>query len=192
MRAFLRSPNRALGTGRILAYDLETIAPPMADGSFPPWPTHQPVAAGFAAAACRGGDWTFDIAALVIAGDTTEGDLIRAADERMATADTVTSFNGAQFDALVLRIAAQRCRIWDVKAIADHAAAHRYSGEHADLADLYSSYGRKVGLAAICDQLGITVKTDVSGSDVGALWEDGETERIRKYVMEDAVATPSP
>lgn len=147
------------------------------------------VAAGFASAACRGGDWTFDLAALVIAGDTTEADLIRTADERMARADTITGYNSAQFDALVLRIAAQRCRIWNVKAISDHAAAHRYGGEHADLADMFASFGRKVGLAAVCNQIGIPAKTDVAGGDVGALWEVGETERIRKYVMEDAVAT---
>ncbi|RKE45885.1 MULTISPECIES: ribonuclease H-like domain-containing protein [unclassified Sphingomonas] len=173
----------------ILAYDIETIAPQVADGSFPPWPTHQPVAIGFAEARHRGGGWSFDIEALVVAHGTNESDLIHAADTRMAKADTVTSFNGSQFDALVLRLSAQRARLWNLKALADHAAAHRYGGEHADLADLYSSYGRKVGLATICDQIGIPVKTDVGGADVAVLWDAGETERIRKYVMEDAVAT---
>jgi hypothetical protein len=33
------------------------------------------------------------------------------------------------------------------------------------------------------------VKTDVAGGDVAALWEAGEHERIRRYVMEDATAT---
>ena len=106
----------------------------------------------------------------------------------MATAQIV-SYNGRQFDALVLRLAAQRNRLWNLKAIADHAAANRFGGEHTDLADLYSSYGRKVGLADLCHAIGIPVKTDVSGGDVAALWEAGETERIRQYVAEDAVAT---
>lgn len=189
MRASQRPPDRVRVPATILAYDIETIAPPMPDGSFPPWPTHVPIAIGFAGAACRGGDWSFDIEALVTGGDIGEADLIRAVDSRMATADVTTSFNGAQFDALVLRLAAQRCRLWDLKALADHAAAYRYGGEHADLADLYASYGRKVGLAALCDEIGIPVKTDVGGGDVAALWEAGETERIRRYVLEDALAT---
>lgn len=189
MRAFSRLPDRASMPATILAYDIETIAPPVADGSFPPWPTHQPVAIGFAEACHSNGNWIFDIEALVVAADTSEADLIRAADERLAKAGVVTSFNGAQFDSLVLRIAAQRARMWELKALADHAAAHRYGGEHADLVDLYASYGRKVSLAMIAEQIGIPVKTDVSGADVGALWAAGEAERIRRYVMEDAVAT---
>lgn len=189
MRAPSRSPDRAYMPATVLAYDIETIAPPMPDGSFPPWPTHRPVAIGFAEAHRRGGEWLFDIEALVVGADTDEVDLIRAADERMSKVETITSFNGAQFDSLVLRLAAQRARLWDLKALANHAAAKRYDGEHADLADLYSSYGRKVSLSAIADQIGIPVKTDVSGAEVGALWEAGETERIRRYVAEDAVAT---
>ncbi len=174
----------------VLAYDIETIAPPVEDGSFPPWPTHQPIAIGFAEARLQGANWTFDIAALVATpGVTDEAAMIREADRRMASAEIVTTFNGRQFDALVLRLAAQRQRLWDLKALADHAAANRFGGDHADLADLYSSHGRKVSLASICDELGIPVKTDVAGGDVAALWEAGETERIRRYVMEDAVAT---
>ena len=107
----------------------------------------------------------------------------------MAAAQVVTSYNGRQFDALVLRLAAQRQRLWGLKALADHAAANRFGGDHADLADLYSSHGRKVSLSSICDEIGIPVKTDVAGGDVAALWGAGETERIRLYVMEDAVAT---
>lgn len=188
MRTIMRQPSRA-PSAFILAYDIETIAPPMPDGGFPPWPCHQPVAIGFAEARESGGTWSFDIAALVVTGETDEAGLIRAADARMAGASVITSFSGAQFDALVLRLSAQRNRLWDLKALADHAAAHRYGGAHADLADLYASYGRKVGLAALCEQIGIPVKTDVSGSDVAALWEAGEHERIRTYVAEDAVAT---
>lgn len=181
-------PNLSRG-GSVLAYDIETIAPPMPDGAFPPWPTHQPIAIGFAEARCHGGKWQFEIDAMIVSGDVVEADLLRAADRRMAATDVVTSFNGAQFDALVLRLAAQRCRLWGLKALADHAAAHRYAGNHVDLADQYASFGRKVGLAALCDQIGIPVKGDVTGGDVGQLWVAGDSERIRRYVIEDAVAT---
>lgn len=189
MRTSLRPPDRVRTPSTVLAYDIETIAPPMPDGAFPPWPLHRPIAVGFAEARHRGGDWSFDFQALVVAGDIVEADLIRAADERMMKVGTVTSFNGAQFDALVLRLAAQRARLWELGALADHAAAHRYGGAHVDLADQYASFGRKVGLGMLASEIGIPVKTDVSGADVGALWEAGETERIRRYVQEDAVAT---
>lgn len=189
MRASSRQPDHVGTPGAVLAYDLETIASPTPDGSFPPWPTHVPVAAGFAEARQRDGRWTFDIAALVVSGDTQEADLILETDRRMTVALVVTSYNGRQFDALVLRLAAQRARIWNAKAIADHAAANRFGGEHADLADLYSSHGRKVSLAAIAEQIDVPIKTDIAGGDVAVLWEQGETERIRRYVAEDAVAT---
>jgi 3'-5' exonuclease len=187
MRVFQRSQNRV--SNSILAYDIETIAPAMPDGSFPPWPIHRPVAIGFAAAKHHDGNWSIDIEALVLGDATTETDLVRAADRRMASAGIITGYNSAQFDALVLRLTAQRCRIWDAKALADHAAAHRYGGDHADLADLYASFGRKVSLSAIADEVGIPVKTDIGGGDVAALWAAGERERIRQYVAEDAVAT---
>lgn len=188
MRTTHRPPTGAHMPATVLAYDIETIAPVCDDG-FPPWPLHRPIAVGFATATHVGGDWTFDIDAQVIGDDMDEADLVRAGDGRMAAAEVVCGYNSAQFDALVLRLAAQRCRLWQLKALADHAAAHRYGGEHVDLADQYASYGRKVGLAALCEQIGIPVKTDVSGADVGALWDAGETDRIRRYVMEDAVAT---
>lgn len=189
MRASLRLPSHARSPAAVLAYDLETIAPAMPDGSFPPWPTHRPVAAAFAEARHQDGEWVFDISALVTAGETTEADLIREADRRIGAVDVVTTYNGRGFDSLILRVAAQRQRIWCAKAIADHAAANRFGSEHADLADLYSSYGRKVSLAAIAEQIGVPIKTDIAGGDVAVLWEQGETERIRRYVAEDAVAT---
>lgn len=191
MRGSTRRPEDVTVPGGIvLAYDIETIAPAVDDGSFPPWPTHMPIAIGFAEATHSGRTWTFAIDALVAApGGRDEAKMLSEADRRMAAAQIVTSYNGRQFDALVLRLAAQRQRLWGLKALADHAAANRFGGEHADLADLYSSHGRKVGLASICDEIGIPVKTDVAGSDVAALWEAGEHERIRRYVMEDAVAT---
>lgn len=190
MRSAMRGVGDVRLPGRILAYDIETISPQLEDGSFPPWPTHQPVAVGFAEATQVGGQWTFEIDALVITpGGADEAMMIREADRRMAAVQTVTSYNGRHFDALVLRLAAQRQRLWELKALADHAAANRFGGEHVDLADQYSSHGRKVSLSSICDEIGIPVKTDVAGGDVAALWEAGEAERIRLYVMEDAVAT---
>lgn len=189
MRDSPRRSSTAPSPAAVLAYDIETIAPATDDGAFPPWPLHRPIAVGFARAKQQAGSWKFEIDALVVGGDIDETALLREVDQRIAAAGVTTTYNGRGFDALVLRLAAQRCRLWNLKALADHAAANRYAGEHMDLADLYASYNRKVSLAQICDEVGIPVKTSVSGGDVAALWEAGETRRIRDYVMEDAVAT---
>lgn len=173
----------------ILAYDIETIAPEQEGGGFPPWPLHKPVALGLARAEHRAGEWRFDISALVLNNEVDEAALVREADRQMASVDRVCTYNGAQFDSLCLRLAAQRSREWGLKALARHAAAPRFGGEHADLADLYASFGRKVSLASICNEVGIPVKTSTSGADVAALWAAGETETVRLYVCEDAVAT---
>lgn len=187
MRNQAHEPSHASGRS-VLAYDLETIAPAAPDGGFPPWPTHNIVAAGFAKAWHVGGQWTFELDAMV-SGSDGEAGLVREANAKMSGAEVITGYNSRQFDALVLRLAAQRCRLWDLKALADHAAVPRFNGEHADLADLYASFGRKVSLAQVFDEVGIPVKTSVTGADVAALWAAGETERVRDYVLEDAVAT---
>lgn len=170
----------------LIAYDIETIAPQSPDGSFPPWPTHRPVAIGFAAARRERDEWHFKFDALVSAD---EAEIVCEANRRFTDPQTIVSYNGRGFDALVLRLAAQRQRQFGLINLARHASAHRYALEHTDLADLYASYGRKVALAEICSSLGIPVKTSVSGGDVQALWEAGEHDRIADYVLEDAVAT---
>lgn len=191
MRDHSRRPSDLHDYRSVLAYDIETISDAETpDGEFPPWPTHRPVAVGFAKADCTDGSWTFDLEALVL-GKIDEATLVRETDKRLASTTTAISFNGRGFDAVVLRMAAQRCRVFNVKALAAHAHSNRFGDEHADLADLYSGYGgtRKVSLSAICHELGIPVKTSTSGGDVAALWKAGEVNRIRDYVLEDAVAT---
>lgn len=191
MRDQSRQPSDLHDHRSVLAYDIETVSTAETPaGEFPPWPTHRPVAVGFAKADCPDGSWIFELEALVI-GKLDEAALVRETDKRLAAATTTTTFNGRGFDAPVLRMAAQRNRLFDLKALAAHAHSNRFGAEHADLADLYSGYGgtRKVSLSAICEQLGIPVKTSTSGGDVAALWKAGDVDRIRDYVLEDAVAT---
>jgi predicted PolB exonuclease-like 3'-5' exonuclease len=186
-------PNRPMRpSSSILAYDLETIstAEP-ADGSFPPWPTHRIIAAGFARAELKDGAWCFDLVAQVAKAASDEASLIEAVDQRLATAEVAATFNGRGFDAVALRISAIRERRFSLPALAAHAGARRYAPEHADLADLLSSHGaaRRVSLAEICAALGVPVKTQAHGSDVAELWNKGERDRIRAYVLEDAAVT---
>lgn len=186
-------PNRPMRPPRsVLAYDLETIstAEP-ADGSFPPWPTHRIIAAGFARAELKESGWCFELDAQVAKAAGDEAVLIEAVDQRLATAEVAATYNGRGFDAVALRIAAIRERRFSLPALAAHAGARRYAPEHADLADLLSSYGaaRRVSLAEICAAIGVPVKTQASGGDVADLWKAGELDRIRAYVLEDAAVT---
>ena len=47
---------------RIAVLDIETIAPPVEDNGFPPWPTHSPLIASVLTASLeRYGEWRFAI-----------------------------------------------------------------------------------------------------------------------------------
>lgn len=175
----------------VLCYDIETISTdePL-DGSFPPWPTHQPIALGLVKAEYQEGGWAFDLDTIV-AAPGEDADLLKGFEERLGGIGTVVTYNGRGFDAPVLQLAAMRKRRFDLPHLAAHVSSHRFGFEHADLAELYSAYGatRKVTLAAICHELGIPVKTNVQGSDVAELWRSGDIDNIRAYVLEDTVAT---
>ena len=172
----------------VVSYDIETIAPEQPDRTFPPWPIHRPVAVGFARAERRDGQWLCTLAALV-GREPDDPALVREADKRIGAAEVICGWNTRQFDSLVLRLSAQRRREWGLKALAGHASAKRYAVEHADLAEYYNNYGRKVALAEVCAELGVPVKTTAKGGNVAALWAAGDHGRIRRYVLEDAVAT---
>jgi predicted PolB exonuclease-like 3'-5' exonuclease len=62
---------------------------------------------------------------------------------------------------------------------------------HVDLMDLLSGYGAapRTSLHEAATALGLPGKGDVRGSDVAALWRASETERIRRYVVRDALVT---
>lgn len=188
MRDQPRRPLDLHATSPVLAYDIETIsAAQPTDGSFPPWPTHRPVALGLARAEQVDSEWIFELAGLL----GSEGELVAALEERLATVRTVTSYNGRGFDAPVMRLAALRERRFDLPRLAAHAHAQRFGATHADLAELFSSYNaaRRSGLADLCREIGIPVKTSAQGGEVAELWRAGEHARIRDYVLEDAVAT---
>lgn len=188
MRDQPRRPTDLHDPRSVLAYDIETISTAeQPDGSFPPWPTHQPISLGLARAEQVEGEWAFQLEAVL--GDQSE--LAETLDERLATVRTAVTFNGRGFDAPVMRLAALRERRFDLPRLASHAHAQRFGAAHADLAELFSSYGsaRRPGLADLCRELGIPVKTSTSGGDIAALWKAGDRERVRDYVLEDAVAT---
>lgn len=178
-------------TEHVVVFDIETIvADEPADGSFPPWPRHQPVAASFLSA-----DWSleghrFDLRTL-ICEPGGEAAFYGEVDRLLPRGVTSVSFNGRGFDLPVLQLQAMAAGWFDLEGLYTHTHAQRYHATHCDLADQFSGYGgtRRTGLVELCTALGIPVKTSTHGSDVGALWRAGEVEAIVHYVEEDVAAT---
>ncbi len=73
----MSSPNgRRLGRlDKIAVLDIETIAPPVAENAFPPWPVHEPVVASILTATGeRYGQWHFTLESVdFLAGATGFG-----------------------------------------------------------------------------------------------------------------------
>jgi hypothetical protein len=186
-----RRPSDDHGHEHVVTFDLETIvAEQPVHGTFPPWPTHTPVAAAFLTVAAWGGHAEFRLDTLVCEPGQ-EADFYRAVDRLLPTGATIISFNGRAFDAVVLRLGAMAAGVFDAANIARLAQANRYGREHADLCELLGAYGAARGhpLASLCERLQIPVKTSINGGDVGALWRAGEREAVLRYVSEDVLAT---
>jgi len=185
-------PSDDHATEHVVCFDIETIVDEEpADGSFPPWPRHRPVAAAFLSA-----DWSADgrtrfalDTLICLPGEETK--FYAEVDRLMPAGVTSVSYNGRGFDLPVLQLQAMAAGAFTLEGLYAHTHAPRYGARHCDLADQFAGYGgtRRVGLAELCETLAIPVKTSVHGADVGTLWRDGEVETIAAYVREDVVAT---
>lgn len=174
-----------------VTFDIETIVDDEpADGSFPPWPRHRPVATAFLTAHWRPGRYEFDLKTL-ICSPGGEAAFYAGVNALLPKGLTGITYNGRGFDLPVLRLQAMAAGRFDLEGLSNQAHASRYGREHLDLADQLCGYGgtRRVTLAEICAALDIPVKSSVHGADVGALWRAGEIEAIRRYVEEDVAAT---
>ena len=179
-------------TGRVVAYDIETIvgAEP-ADGSFPPIPEHMPVAAAFLGATrARDGRHDFRLDVLVCQPGNEEA-FYRKVDTCLAPGVVGVGWNTRGFDNAVLRLQAMRHQVFDLEGLARQTQAERFGSVHCDLADQFASHGssRTLSLASVCHALQIPVKMTAHGGDVGALWREGDVTAIKRYVAEDTIAT---
>lgn len=184
-------PSDDHATGHVVTFDIETIVDDEpADGSFPPWPRHRPVAAAFLRADWDEGRYRFSLKTLTCRPGK-EAKFFDAVDRELPAGVTSVSFNGRGFDLPVLQLQAMTAHRFDLAGLFAHTHAHRYGARHCDLADQFSGYGgtRKTSLVELCSALGIPAKTSVHGTDVGLLWRAGEVEAIQHYVEEDVLAT---
>lgn len=178
----------------VCVYDIETVVTEsgeMADGSFPPWPRHQPVAAAFLTARWTLEGYNFRLATLMCApGEETA--FYDKVDGQLPIDATGVGFNSRGFDNRVLAIQAMKhAPMLNLPGLARQTSAGRFDGAHVDLADAFGGMGgaRPVALAEICHALDIPIKTTTSGDDVGELWRTRQYRAIREYVREDVLAT---
>lgn len=174
---------------KLAVLDIETIAPPVADNGFPPWPTHTPVVASILTADReRYGQWRFALESVDFLLDPAIA--IERVSYLIEGRDLVT-YNGRGFDVPVLALTAMRYQRLDLVGISNAWQAHRFSGRHFDVADIVSGFGgaRGASLEMLCDQLGIPAKQDCHGSDVAELVAKQQFETIRHYCESDAIGT---
>ena len=127
------------------------------------------------------------------ASDEAEEALIRAFWERQERfSGTLVSFNGRNFDLPVLELHALKhgCRI---PHYFSGRARYRFSDEgHYDLYDFLTNYGvhrLRGGFNALAKLIGLPGKTDIDGSMVQQLWEDGRLDDIHRYCRTDVIQT---
>ncbi len=184
-----RSHSRASTPDRLVVIDCETIAPPMADDSFPPWPLHDLIVTSLLSATReRYGQWHFALETV----DFLNGP--EAAIERVSHLlenRTVVGFNTRGFDLSILALAAMKHQRSDLVGIGQAWAAHRFSGESYDVADVVSGYGAARGgnLERLCSALGIPAKVDCHGSQVAELLAKRQFQKIQDYCETDTAAT---
>lgn len=183
---FNQTYNRA--PTRLCVLDIETLAPPALDGTFPPWPSHRPLCASLLVAdQVPYGRWEFAIESVTF--DDERAAITRI--DQLMDGRRTTTFNGKGFDLPVLLMTAARASLYKCRNLTDAWASKRYSGSHVDVADLASSYGAapRVSLEMLCQAAGIPVKTNGSGADVATMLEEEGIESVIQYCEEDVAST---
>jgi hypothetical protein len=183
-------PRAVFNENSLCVLDIETICgEETEDGSFPPWCLHTPVVACLLTAGRdTHGEWAFDLESVRFS-DAEEA--LYRIDDLLRGASCVT-FNGRGFDLPVLMLTAQKTRLFDLPSLTAAATEPRYwSARHYDLADKVSAYGaaRGASLERLCGALSIPVKQCAHGSEVGALYDQGDLESIETYCSTDCCAT---
>jgi predicted PolB exonuclease-like 3'-5' exonuclease len=115
----------------------------------------------------------------------------------------LVDFNGARFDVPVLTYRAFHYGIdlgWYFGRIPDNRGEissfsktyrDRYHGEHHDLAELFTNFGRfnRPHLKTLAKLMGLPGKTGMDGSQTYQAFKDGKFKEIDSYCMEDVYQT---
>jgi len=175
-------------TDHVQVLDIETLSPANEDGSFPPWPLHEPVCCSVLSQKKIGDDYAFGIETIDFANERAG---LRRLFELLDPGATLVTWNGRGFDVPVLQLAASRQLLFEDNALRTAWMAPRWAITHADLAELYGRFGGagRPSLANICKALGIDAKTQGSGDSVAAMIADGREQQVFRYCEEDVAIT---
>ena len=175
-------------TDHVQVLDIETLSPAIEDGSFPPWPLHEPVCASVLSQKKFGDDYTFGIETIDFANERAG---LHRLFELLDPGATLVTWNGRGFDVPVLQLAASRQLLFEDNALRIAWMAPRWAITHADLAELYGRFGGagRPSLANVCKALGIDAKTQGSGDSVAAMIADGREQQVFRYCEEDVAIT---
>ena len=105
---------------------------------------------------------------------------------------TLVSFNGRGFDLPVLELHALKygCRL---PRYFSGKSRYRFSDEgHYDLYDFLTNYGvhrLRGGFNVLAKMIGLPGKTNIDGSMVQQLWQDGHSDDIHRYCRNDVIQT---
>jgi predicted PolB exonuclease-like 3'-5' exonuclease len=177
-----------------LVLDIETVPdpawvpPPEDERRFPPVHLHRPVVIGAL--------WMDEEYRFLRVGCFGEGKEERGMLEDFSQFVTrrqpdLVSFNGRSFDLPVLALRALRHGVamsWYYQG----RVRHRYTEEgHLDLCDMLSDHGaaRQISLDAVARLIGLPGKIGVDGSQVEALYKDGQLDSIKQYCLADVAQT---
>ena len=188
----------------IAAMDIETISPdhPVTwpePPTFPPLPLHRPVCVCVLTADTAAPTCAFSLATWVSMEPfgSLEAEAFDAIGEALRRSDRLVTFNGRGFDLPVLRLAASRAKGAAPWRWCDSDRRRRFPDYktrtlwHWDLLDLITDHGagQRFSLDALARSYGLPGKGEVSGADVGTLFESGEIEQIARYCAEDTLQT---
>jgi hypothetical protein len=125
--------------------------------------------------------------------DYSEESIVRTFWQRLERfSGTLVTFNGRNFDLPVLELQALK---YGCQAPRYFSGKHRnrYAEEgHFDLYDFLTNYGvhrLRGGFHLLAKLIGLPGKTEIDGSMVQQLWQDGRLSDIHRYCRQDVIQT---
>jgi predicted PolB exonuclease-like 3'-5' exonuclease len=129
----------------------------------------------------------------VHADNYSEEALVRAFWQRLERFQgTLVTFNGRNFDLPVLELQALKYGCQATRYFSGKSR-NRYAEEgHYDLYDFVTNYGvhrLRGGFNLLAKLMGLPGKTEVDGSMVQQMWQDGRLDDIHRYCRHDVIQT---
>jgi predicted PolB exonuclease-like 3'-5' exonuclease len=125
--------------------------------------------------------------------DYSEESIVRSFWQRLERfSGTLVTFNGRNFDLPVMELQALKYGC-SAPRYFNSRARNRYAEDgHFDLYEFVTNYGAhrlRGGFNVLAKMIGLPGKTEIDGSMVQQLWQDGRLSDIHRYCREDVIQT---